>query len=124
MVNRAHHETNETAAGRGLTTNSSVASALAYLEQRGEAAAVVSEEGELVGVVTTQALKGTSTLTPSLDARVLDVMDWECVRIAPDADPLATLRAYRDASWRSLRRRRPMASDVRRRRTNLMVRHR
>jgi len=112
-------ESDEIARGSGVTTDTTVSSALAYLERRGETAAVVTDEGKPVGVVTLQALKGTSAMLPRPDAPVADVMDWECVHISPDADPLATLRAYKDGSWRSLRRRRPMATDVRTRRTTL-----
>ena len=98
--------------GPGVTLTTTAASALAYLERRGETAAIVFDNGQPVGVVTMQALGETA----GTGASVADVMDWECVRVAPDADPLATLKAYRDGSWRSLRRRRPMATDVRRRR--------
>ena len=44
-------------------------------------------------------------------------MDWECVHIPPEADSLETTRIYTEASWASLRRRRPMASEVRKRRS-------
>jgi CBS domain-containing protein len=96
-----------------LTPSTRVAEAHAYLTKRGECAAVVSDGGIPIGVITLRALRGQPDAVPRPDAAIVDVMDWECLPIAPDADPLTTLRAYRDASWRSLRRRRPMASDVR-----------
>ena len=113
------HGDEEGARGKGVTADMTVSAALRYLQQHGETSTVVTENGLPVGVVTLQALEGSPGAVPGPNAGVADVMDWECVHVAPDADPLATLRAYQDGSWRSLRRRRPMATDVRRRRTAL-----
>jgi hypothetical protein len=88
-----------------------VASALHFLDDRGDNAAIVSECGRAIGVLTRAALEGDGNTVPNAEATIGDVMDYECVHIRPQSDPLETLRAYRDASWRSLRRRRPLAAD-------------
>jgi hypothetical protein len=97
----------------GISLRTPVVTARAYLQRRHETAAVVLDGECPVGVITLYALRGHRGAIPRSEACVADVMDFECVRIAPDADTLATLRAYRDESWNSLRRRRPMASDTR-----------
>ena len=45
-------------------------------------------------------------------ARLGDVMDYEVVEIDPGVGMAETTHAYRDASWISLKRRRPYAVDT------------
>ena len=95
-----------------LAPGTTVGSALAALASSGRHAALVEDRGTPLGVVTHAALRGRASAVPRRDARVEDVMDWECARTDPGSDVLSTLRSHTDGAWTSLRRRRPCADDV------------
>jgi CBS domain-containing protein len=70
-------------------------------------AIVVTDHGHPFGVVTLDALAKAAASAPG--THVADVMDYEVVRLDPHAGEVQTLHAFRDAAWRSLRRRHPCA---------------
>jgi hypothetical protein len=74
------------------------------LGERQLPALVVTDGGAPLGVVTRGALAGAEP-----GGHVADVMDYEVVRIDRCAGERRTLRAFRDAAWRSLHRRHPCA---------------
>jgi CBS domain-containing protein len=74
------------------------------LRERQLAALVVTDDGIPVGAVTRDALLGARP-----GSHVAEVMDYEVVRLDRCAGERRTLRAFRDAAWRSLHRRHPCA---------------
>ena len=97
-VRHAHHRTN---------LDDTVEEARRVLAADDGAGLVVFDQTTAVGVVTRRALEGASGPPPRPGARLEDMMDGEVVELAPGADVATTLRKYREAAWRSLRRRRP-----------------
>lgn len=67
-------------------------------------ALVVTDHGVPLGIVTRDALAEAGPAT-----HVAEVMDYEVVHLDRHAGELRTLRAFRDAAWRSLHRRHPCA---------------
>lgn len=105
-----------------IATTTTVAEAAFELLAERTSAAVVYRDGQPVGIVTVEDLAGRDGRAPLPDALVADVMTHECVRIAPGAGVDETLRAYREAAWLSLRRRRPFeVENVRRRERSFLV---
>lgn len=84
-----------------FSADTTVGTARAAMRGLGAREAIVMEGERPLGVITVPDVRG------SADAVVRDVMQWECVRIDSAADGLTTVRAFRDAAWKSLRRRRP-----------------
>jgi hypothetical protein len=101
-----------------LSRWTTVADALARLDDDGSVAAVVFDDGLPVGVVTRAALHGHGGFQPRPGAHLGDVIDLEVVQVEPDADLERTISLYTNAAWRSLARRMPSAPEtvVRRRR--------
>ena len=94
-----------------IAPSSSAREALAWMQRTGQRAAVVMDGDRPVGVITTTALRGPGTET-SPRAEVRDVMDFDVVHVPPSFDLEDTLRAFRDAAWHSVRRRRPFAEKA------------
>jgi hypothetical protein len=95
-----------------ITPQSSAAEALRWMEATGSDAAVVIDERGPVGVVTRDAIAGADGPLVSPDAAVVDVMDYEVVRLDPGTGTRGTLKAYTRAGWRSAMARRPYADDT------------
>ena len=95
-----------------LQWTSSVAMAREVLEQTGARAAVVYQRERPIGIVTERALRGDGDREPRPDAMVTDVMYLEVVPVHPSMGTHATLDAYTNAAWQSLRRRRPRAETT------------
>lgn len=88
-----------------VTTATCVHEALAGLRASRAAAAVVYESGRPVGVVSAGAL--TRALgSGRADATVASAMDYVAVHVDRSSDAHATVRAFADAAWDWLRRRR------------------
>lgn len=66
--------------------------------------ALVTDRDQLIGVVSLEQL---DPATAADSDPLASVMDTEVVKIDPESSDLATLGTYRDAAWRSLRRRAP-----------------
>jgi CBS domain-containing protein len=107
-----------------------VRDASAWMQKTGQRAVVVMDGDRPVGVITEKALRaaGRRSAAASDDAlaaverrerpdlrlpeTVQDVMDFEVVRVDPSFGVEDTLRAYRDAAWKSVRRRHPFADHT------------
>ena len=85
-----------------LSAHSCVHEARAYLANTGQSAAVVTSNGQPVGVVTAEALDRWSPPNAPITA----VMDYVAVHVNPAADAEGTLRAFTAAAWEWLRPRR------------------
>jgi predicted transcriptional regulator len=96
----------------GISISSTVAGALAAFACSGDEVALVLDHGEPVGVVTRADLLDVCPSGAWADARLIDVMDLEVVRVNPTSDANETLRAYREAGWCSLWRRRPRHAET------------
>ena len=101
-----------------LSRWTSVADALARLDDEAADATVVFHDGLPVGVVTRAALRGHGGFRPRPSAHLGDVIDLEVVQVEPDAGMERTMTLYTNAAWRSLARRMPSSPEtvVRRRR--------
>lgn len=95
-----------------LTCQCTVGDARSALAALGQDAAVVMDGSRPVGVITAKALRGFPGHVPHTGALLGDVMDFEAVEVDPGAEVLETMKRYTDASWESLRRRRPCAVDT------------
>jgi predicted transcriptional regulator len=104
-----------TSALQELRATTTVADALECLYATHARAAVVVDGDRPLGVVTLAGLRGDVRRVPRPEACVADVMEFELVRVDPAADEHATLRAYANAGWSSLRRRRPATAETRER---------
>jgi hypothetical protein len=111
MTSRAHPRVHS----NPITTTTTVADAGFELLASRSSAAVVYRKGHPFGVVTVGDLAGHHGRVPLPEALVGDVMSLECVRVGPGAGVDETLRAYREAAWDSVRRRRPCGQETVRR---------
>jgi hypothetical protein len=90
-----------------ITCSTPVRLAVEVLAALQHTAAVVFDHGCPVGVVTLDALDMARLAGAGDDVHVGAVMDFELVHVDLRAGERATLEAYREAAWRSLRRRHP-----------------
>lgn len=65
---------------------------------------VVGHDGDLIGLITIEALGGTDREgpVPHPEALLASVMDWHLVQVPPEADEREVVLRYTDAAWRWL----------------------
>jgi len=103
-------------AREAIDVGASVADALDVMTRTGQAVLIVTHEGLPIGIVTARELSGENGRVARRESRVEDVLTLELVQVDTSADVLATLNAYTDAAWASLRRRGPCDEEAMNRR--------
>ena len=87
-----------------LPSSTSILAARARMLEAGQALALVTHRGHEVGVISVEELDGGAE---DDGEPVNDILCRELVHVDPWAEGRRTVVAYREASWASLRRRRP-----------------